>query len=74
MTMFFALFGICSATYNLHSGYYGWALFWALWTQPFLIQMGLMWFVGSFLQDYVLKPMSIVDALMKEKEAEKKDA
>lgn len=74
MNFLFATLFMGFAAWNIHDGWYGFAAFMALASVPYLIAMGLSFFVKELLRDYVFKPMAAVDALMKEKEAEKDNA
>lgn len=45
------------SAWGIHQGYYGMGVFWALASLPYLIEMGLTFFVHSILREYVIMPV-----------------
>lgn len=50
---------IAAAGYCAHSGYYGWALFLALGSIPYLIQMGVYWAFEAVLKKLEFRAVQI---------------
>ena len=73
MNFLFSTLFMGLATYNVHLAQYGWALFCSLAALPYLIAMGLNFFLTAVLRDYIIQPLEgLADKL--KKEIESKDA